>query len=88
MNEITGPFEHEQEARDHQAVRAVRYAHSAPLAALRNHRILEDACTQAGVELGAYDHRILIWLAQYEPATCAVIAGLIRRAHSAGAGAR
>jgi hypothetical protein len=46
--------------------------------------LLEGACQAAGVQLGAYDHRILIWLTAWEPATCAVIAGLITRAHAAG----
>jgi hypothetical protein len=46
-----------------------------------NHRLIEDACTAAGVQLGAYDHRILLWLAGWEPSTCAVIAGLITRSH-------
>lgn len=45
---------------------------------------LDSACKLAGVELGAYDSRIIEWLAQYEPATVAVIAGLISRAHEAG----
>ena len=49
------------------------------------HRLMEDACTAAGVELGAFDHRILLWLAGWEPQTCAVIAGLIGRAHQASA---
>jgi len=49
------------------------------------HRLLEDTCRAAGVQLGAYDHRILLWLAEWEPSTCAVVAGLIRRAHEAGA---
>ena len=40
---------------------------------------MEDACTAAGVRLGAYDHRILVRLAGWEPATCAVIAGMITR---------
>ena len=52
------------------------------------HRILEDACSAAGVETGAYDHRILAWLAGWGPGTCAVVAGLITRAHEAGAAAR
>jgi hypothetical protein len=30
---------------------------------------------RAGVQLGAYDQRILLWLAGYEPSTCAAIAG-------------
>lgn len=46
-----------------------------------NRRLLEEACTATGVRLGAYDHRILLWLAGWEPSTCAVIAGLITRAH-------
>ncbi len=42
--------------------------------------MLTDACAAADVELGAYDRRILAWLAGYEPSTCAVVAGVIRRA--------
>jgi hypothetical protein len=49
-----------------------------------NLRLLEDACRAAGIPLGAYDYRILVWLTTWEPATCAVIAGLITRAHAAG----
>jgi hypothetical protein len=42
--------------------------------------LLEDACRAAGVELGAYDHAILLWLAEREPSAVAVVAGLITRA--------
>jgi hypothetical protein len=45
-----------------------------------NLAMLTDACAAAGVELGAYDRCILAWLAGYEPAMCAVVAGVIRRA--------
>jgi hypothetical protein len=45
---------------------------------------LRDACADAGVQLGAYDSRILHWLAGWEPAICAVVAGLIARAHENG----
>ena len=45
------------------------------------HRLLEDTCRAAGVQLGAYEPRILLWLADWEPSTVAVVAGLIRRAH-------
>ena len=45
---------------------------------------LMDVCADAGVHLGAYDSRILHWLAGWEPATCAVVAGLIARAHENG----
>jgi hypothetical protein len=47
-----------------------------------NHRLLEDACRSAGVELGSYDQGVLLWLSGFEPSTCAVIAGLIARAGS------
>jgi hypothetical protein len=46
-------------------------------------RLLEDACRAAGVQVGAYDYKILVWLTTWEPATCAVIAGLITRASQA-----
>ena len=42
--------------------------------------MLEDACTAAGVELGAFDREILLWLAGWTPSTVAVLAGLISRA--------
>jgi hypothetical protein len=37
-----------------------------------------------GVELGAFDVRILNWLAGYEAATVQVVIGLISRAYAAG----
>jgi hypothetical protein len=83
-----GPFDTERQARETPAARAVLTAataapgagHMAP----HDQAMLTTACQDAGVELGAYDRRILGWLAGYEPATCQVIAGLIRRAHAAG----
>ena len=48
------------------------------------HRLLEDTCRAAGVDLGTYDEKVLLWLADREPPTVAVIAGLIRRAHATG----
>jgi hypothetical protein len=79
-----GPYETEDDAR---AVPAVRAIYDAMHASTRRgtgdelcHRLLDEACTEAEVELGAYDHRILLWLAQFEPQTCQVIAGIIRRA--------
>lgn len=35
--------------------------------------------------LGAFDDRILSWLANWEPETCAVVAGLIARPYASGA---
>jgi hypothetical protein len=56
-----------------QAVRAAQLRH------------IEDACRDAGVELGAFDWQILEWLAGYEASTVQVIIGLIARA-AAGEG--
>ena len=79
-----GPFETESEVRHTAAVQAVYEAFRAAPGTGRmqapNHRMLEEACEAAGVGLGAYDHRILLWLAGWEPTTCAVVAGLIIRA--------
>ena len=81
-NQNTGPYESEAQARE--AVSPIyEAAHDSPrrgVIAERNHKFLEDACRAAGAELGAYDHRILTWLAGWEPQICAVIAGLITRA--------
>jgi hypothetical protein len=85
-----GPFEREAEARAVPAVRAVYAAEPGHgnWQAL-NHRIICDALSAAGVEVGAYDHRVIVWVAGFEPQMCAVVAGLIARAHAAGsAGAR
>lgn len=87
----SGPFETEEEVRHLPAVRAVYDASRAAPGAGRmtplNHRMLYEACTAAGVELGAYNHAILTWLAGYEPQTCAVIAGMISRAAAGRCGA-
>jgi hypothetical protein len=85
---MTGPFETEQQARQLPAVQAVYEAFRADpgLGKMtpQTHEMLIAACAAAGVELGAYDRHILAWLAGWEPQTCAVIAGLISRAHEAG----
>lgn len=46
----------------------------------QNHQMLLKACELAGVSLGAYDRRILPWLAEWEDTACAVVAALIIRA--------
>ena len=79
-----GPFETERQAAESPSVRAIyeafdRNPHVGGMA-WHNHRMLDQACTAARVELGAYDHRILAWLGGWEPSTCAVIAGIIRQA--------
>ncbi len=74
-----GPFATEREA--HAA--AMVQADQLKLDSFRstNYRLLLDTCGAARVLVGAYDVRIIEWLANYEPATCAVIAGLISRAN-------
>jgi hypothetical protein len=85
---VTGPFETEREARE-----AAQQYTGPPGASLTgppgqlataNLAMLTDAVNAAGLELGTWDWRILNWLAGYEPATCAVIAGLITRAAEPG----
>jgi hypothetical protein len=77
------PYETERQAAD-----AARHIYNSPPGTgawgAGNLQLLEDACRAAGVQLGAYDYRILVWLTGWEPTTCAVIAGLITRAHEAG----
>ena len=80
-----GPLETERQARELPAVRAVYAAFGADPGPGKmtphNLAMLEGACEAAGLELGAYDRRILAWLAGWEPQTCAVVAGLITRAN-------
>jgi len=86
---MSGPFETEGQARELPAVRAVYAAfdrdHGTGKMAPHSYLMLISACEAAGVGLGAYDQRILAWLAGWEPQTCAVICGLISRAAEAGA---
>jgi hypothetical protein len=76
---VSGPYESEREARA-----SVQHILASPPGTgawgAGNLRLLEDACRAAGVQLGAYDYRILVWLTGWEPETCAVIADLITRA--------
>jgi hypothetical protein len=72
-----GPYATEQEARAdvagvyHHAERSTRPG----VLAEANLASLLDACERAGVILGAFDARIMAWIANYEPETCAAIAG-------------
>jgi len=78
-----GPFETEREARAaaHEVVRP-EYGWSI-LHETQNLLLLERACAAAGVELGAYDRRILDWRSGFEDSMCAVVAGLVARAAAA-----
>ena len=64
------------------AVRAIYEAYRAGITSLHDGSadLLVSACEQAGVTLGAYDRRILIWLAGFEPQAAAAVAGIINRA--------
>ena len=83
-----GPYQTSAEARENAAVQEIYAAFRADPGlgrmALHTNAMLVDACVMAGVELGAFDRRMLAWLSGFEPETCAVIAGLITRAHAAG----
>jgi hypothetical protein len=81
-----GPYETEQQARADAAYIHEQARRSIRRGVLReaNHARLLAVCQDAGVTLGAYDAKILAWLANYEPETCAVIVGLINRANAAG----
>lgn len=83
-----GPFETEQQARQLPAVGQVYAAFRADPGAGKmaphNQRMLLDALAAAGVYLGAYDHRIVEWLAGWEPQTVAVVCGWVQRAGQAG----
>ena len=83
----TGPFESEADARALPAVREVYDAFDRDPGAGKmtphNHRLLCEALTAAGVDLGSYDHRIALWLAGWEPQVVAVIAGWVQRASQA-----
>jgi hypothetical protein len=82
------PIETEAQARELPAVRVVHDAFRADPSprrmAPRNHRLLCEPASAAGGGSRSHDHRILPWLAGYEPETCAVIAGIITRATAAG----
>ena len=82
------PFKTQREAPAVPAVQAIydamQASHRSGVMGDLNHRLLDEACRAARAELGAWDHRVLLWLSGYEPETCAVIAGLITRAHAAG----
>jgi len=83
---LSGPFQSEHQAG---AVPAVREAYAAGHQrrgemTRHNHRMLCSALTRAGVDVGEFDHAIVVWLTQWEPQTVAVIAGLITRASKAG----
>lgn len=89
MPEVFGPYDTEQDTYDTPLWRAWRdlwpgerdYGVESRDLALQH---LLAACDAAGVELGAFDRRILTWLAGYEAASVQVVIGLINRTYAAG----
>lgn len=84
---MTTPIDTEQQVRELPEVRAVYAAFDADPGVGKmtphNQRMLLDALAEAGVYLGAYDHRIVEWLAGWEPQTVATVAGWVTRASQA-----
>jgi len=78
---MNGPYETELEA-----VRAARIWETQGQTMLSaSLTMLIEACSAAGVTLGAYETHTLEWLAGHDqPQRCAVVAGLIERAYEAG----
>ncbi|WP_239395996.1 hypothetical protein [Frankia sp. CiP3] len=80
-----GPFTSEVEAHHSPFVRRLHALPDLRLAPGLRHDHLLRAITAADVTLGAFDARIVAWLARtWEATTVAVLAGLITRAHHAG----
>jgi hypothetical protein len=76
----SGPFETERQATEYarSVARPEVWAESLTEA---NRAVLSSAFGATGVELGAFDRRIRDWLADWEPATVAVIAAAVFRAY-------
>lgn len=83
---VTGPFETRADTRPatRAAYEAARESGRRGVLGEQGHRLLCEAISAAGVELGAYDHRIVQWLAGMEIESAAVFAGIIIRAYEAG----
>lgn len=79
-----GPYENERQALAEPMPQAVRNIQDADTIRDTITGHLLRACDQAGIDLGAYDHRTLIWLADGETSTAQVLIGLISRAYAAG----
>ncbi len=79
---MSGPYETEREARRASLWETRGRDSGTPMDAAN---MADLAAALSGVDLGAYDKRIIAWLARcYEPATVAVVCGLISRARAAG----
>lgn len=84
-NEMPGPYHTDRQAADD--AREVYRERPGGFTGANYERLI-DTCVQTGITIGAFDHRILVWLSGWEPETCQVVIGLIRRAHAANAEGR
>lgn len=88
-----GPYENERQTYTEPMPQAVRQLHdTGQVRSGDPDRIVRDtvaghllrACDDAGVDLGAYDRRVLLSLSVGEKSTAQVLIGLISRAYAAG----
>jgi hypothetical protein len=78
----TGPFETEDQALADPSVAGIYEGMRRSDARMQDGAaaMILAACQAAGVILGAYDARIVRWLAGFEPQAAAAVAGIITRA--------
>lgn len=81
-----GPYETERQASQPNSAKVAKGVHGGYTMPPRDVRrlLLIEACETAGVQLGAYDRAILLWLAGWDTSTVQVVIGLIHRANRAG----
>lgn len=83
---MSGPYESAADAHVDAAnvYETARSSNERGIAARINNERLLAALTEARVTAGAYDRRILAWLAGWEPEVGQVVIGWVERAHCAG----
>lgn len=79
---MSGPYETEAQARD--ALRHLYEAVAPREWSTAVEAVVLDTCRKAGVELGAYDRRLITWFSTWGWAETAWLTGLIERAYAAG----
>jgi len=75
---VTGPFETARQAAQ-ASLWAIEGGPGSGMT-IREANAADLEAATSGLTLGRYDREVLLWLAGWEPATVAVICGLIRRA--------
>ncbi len=82
---MSGPYDTEEQAAAELLPRVALHPDVRPEIAetIKTDHLL-TRCADAGVELGAYDRRIIAWLGRWEPPTAQVIGAMIGRAYAAG----